>query len=191
MSTNSPGSLDFLLCISHRRVQQAPLRSIEVERSAQGGCCGASGDGISSGSRSTESKSYICPNGGAQLAFGNGRDRIGTYRSRDHERLSVMDNKWGETVFRTFDINAGPLDEIQHMDSPRGVVLDPLSEPMPSGLDELRCMKTGSFFPPSVFFLEHHDLIHKLLCNPLRVSVPLDIPDAVIYVNGPRPTIQA
>ena len=74
MSTNSPGSLDFLLCISHRRVQQAPLRSIEVERSAQGGCCGASGDGISSGSRSTESKSYICPNGGAQLAFGNGRE---------------------------------------------------------------------------------------------------------------------
>jgi hypothetical protein len=52
-------------------------------------------------------------------------------------------------------------------------------------------MKTGSFFPPSVFFLEHLDLIHKLLCNPLRISVPLDILDAVIDVDGPRPAIQA
>ena len=52
-------------------------------------------------------------------------------------------------------------------------------------------MKTGSFFSPSVFFLKHLDLIHKLLGNPLRISVPLNILDAVIDVNGPRPAIQA
>ena len=143
------------------------------------------------GSRLAESRSYICPDGGAQLGFGDWRDRIGTYHSRNYERLGVMDGKWGETVFRTLDINAGPLDEIQHMDGPGGVVPDPLPEPVPPGLDELRCMKTGSFFLPSVFFLEHLDLIHKLLCNPLRISVPLDILDAVIDVDGPRPAIQA
>jgi hypothetical protein len=52
------------------------------------------------GSRLAESGSYICPDSRAQFGFGDGRDRIGTYRSRDYECLGVMDGKWGETVFR-------------------------------------------------------------------------------------------
>jgi hypothetical protein len=52
------------------------------------------------GIRLAESGSYICPDSRAQLGFGDRRDRIGTYRSRDYECLGVMDGKWGETVFR-------------------------------------------------------------------------------------------
>lgn len=41
------------------------------------------------GSRLAESGSYICPDSRAQLGFGDRRDRIGTYPSRDYECLGV------------------------------------------------------------------------------------------------------
>ncbi len=64
------------------------------------------------------------------------------------------------------------------------VVLRPSAGTVLPGLDELRCMKTGSFFSPPIFFMEPFDLIHKLLCNPLRISVPLNILDAVMMWMG-------
>ena len=102
-----------------------------------------------------------------------------------------MDNKRREFFLGTFDHNFRALHKIQNVNSSACVVFHGLAKPMTPCLDEFLFVQTCLFFAPSNTLGNGCHRIDELFVRPCSISVPLNVFQAVVEMNGPRPAIEA
>src|SRR5215472_13400280 len=112
-------------------------------------------------------------------------DGVMPYSGGHYKRLSIVHHKRSEGAGWTFHHDFLAFDEVQHMDCALGVVKNLAGKPMPACFDELQFMQSRSLFPPTITSRDRNELIDEVRPRPFGCAVPLDIPFAMLDVNGP------